>query len=251
MISLLEIKTVGVATKEQIASHVDHSSRLGFEEAIPRKQLIIIASGPSALNGQWPHEGDTMALNGALGLMHSWGFNPTFWAACDPQELVVNFLKNIPPEVTYFVASKCHPAVFERLRSRDARIFHVGDSPGPMVPVRYGSSITLTALHLARLLGYTDIDVYGWDCCFLEGAHHACEAAAPRETTKVHIRTAPDAPILREFTTTVEWANEVDQALGHIKELALWGVNVTVHGPGMVRAAIDFMNELEPSNADA
>lgn len=249
MLSLLEIKTIGVATSEQLSTQVAHASCLGFEEAIPRKYLTIIASGPSARDGHWDTRGDTMALNSALSLMLARDFPPTFWAACDPQELVVDFLKETPLGITYFVASKCHPAVLERLRSRDTRLFHVGDSPGPMVPVRYGSSITLTALHLARLLGYTDIDVYGWDCCIIDGSHHAQDGSWAKPTITMNIRAAPEKPILSSFITTVEWAGEVEQALGHIKELRDWGVNVHVHGPGMLRAAIDFMSSLENSDA--
>jgi hypothetical protein len=101
------------------------------------------------------------------------------------------------------------------------------------------------------MLGYTDIDVYGWDCCFLEGAHHAYGSSEPREVQTLTLRRAPEALPLVSFQTTYVWADEVEQALGHISELRVWGVDVKVHGPGMLRAALDFMDSLEEEDGQA
>lgn len=249
--SVLKFKHVGPLEDVVLQGHIAHAVGLGLPSALPYvRRLNIVANGPSArgMDLRFPAHEDIMALNGALGLMRAQGLLPDLWAACDPQALVADFLGDDPsPYVRYLLATKCHPDVFARLRERNVRLWHCGDTPAPVgfTAVRQGSSITLTALHLARLMGYRDLHVWGWDCCVLDGAHHAHASAPPPDLVTLDIRTSLDAPAGVPFLTTYTWAAETEQALGHIAELAQWGVTVTVHGPGMVAAALDFTRSLE------
>src|SRR6185369_7368494 len=98
-----------------IRAHVAHANTLGLPRSNQdAKVLRVIANGPSAVLA--PLDGPVLALNGAIQLFHNSGRVPMFWAACDPQELVADFLPDNPPrETIYLVASKCHPKVFEKL----------------------------------------------------------------------------------------------------------------------------------------
>lgn len=164
---------------DTIAAHIAHACSLGLPEADaePLKRLTVIANGPSAINA--PLHGPTLALNGAIKLFLNSGRIPTYWAACDPQALVADFLPDEPPmETIYFVASKCHPSVFQKLQGRDVRLWHIDDRPIPkgLRTVMCASSVTLVAMQLMhQAFGYREFDAYGWDACYEGLMHHASE----------------------------------------------------------------------------
>lgn len=254
LVQFIEQRPLEVTT---LQGHVDSACALGLPEAFPHRRLDIITNGPSAALTPWNMCGPTMALNGALDLFTERGWEPTYFAACDPQELVTEFLVNAPFHTTFLLASQCHPSVFRRLQNRRVLLWHLLD--GPVLPphtpfVRHGSSITLTALHLARLLGYNDLHVWGWDCCVdpLTLTHHAAAHGDFRaELRALEHRTSLDGEPTRSFLTTNTWAFEAQQAVFMVEELRRFGVTTTVHGPGLVRHTLDFLTSLEPSNANA
>lgn len=219
-------------TKLIIAGHIAHALSLGLPEADGDElsTLNIIANGPSA-RGQ-TFVGPCMALNGAINLFPE-DDPPFMWACCDPQELVADFLKNPSPKTTYIVASKCHPAVFERLAGLDVRLWHINDHDIPGVRrVPCAVSITLCAMMLAQRLGWRRLNIYGWDACFSDdGAHHGSgEGHAPMpETVDIEVGE-------RHFTTCATWGAEAHDAMNIIPVMEWCGVEVHVHGDGMIAA---------------
>lgn len=165
--------------EDTISAHIAHALSLGLPEFDdgPLKTLSVIANGPSASLYDFDTPGPTLALNGALKLFTDRGKAPTYWACCDPQALVADFLVNPPLETVYLVASKCHPLVFQMLQGRDVRLWHIDDHPmvktgHRAIPV--ASSVTLCAISLmARVYGVRHFETYGWDACFNGTEHHA------------------------------------------------------------------------------
>jgi hypothetical protein len=251
------------------AQHIEHTLSLGLPEsdAEPIKRLSVIANGPSASlfpfaeRGQWRLP--TLAVNGALKPFTDHGKAPKFWAACDPQELVANFLNEIPEETVYLVASKCHPAVFRRLRNRDVRVWHINDHPATdglrRVPV--ASSVTLCIIsHMHRAYGYRAFETYGWDACYGEnGQHHANQSQqtntslaevtltiGAHQVQKVHkidwLDWLPQPHWLedtfeggRAFKTNSTWAVEAQDAVMQLHDAPY---TVKVHGDGMIKAIL-------------
>lgn len=197
------------------------------------RKLRILASGPSAINA--PLDGETMALNGALGLFFNSGRAPTYWAVCDPQrDPVLAFLDcPLPQDTTYLVASKCHPDVFERLKDHRVVVWHVSDFvDAERHPVPCGTSITTCSIPLAMRLGYPDLEIWGWDACFGEdGSDHAIpQKHAYTETLDVEIEG-------RVFKTTRAWALEAFDLGNKAWPIYRWlGMRIEVMGDGMVRA---------------
>lgn len=77
-----------------LRAHVEHAMGLGLPEVgdfeFPRPDLLnIVASGPSARGAASLLTAYTLALNGALKVFTDAGSHPSFWACCDPQEMVV------------------------------------------------------------------------------------------------------------------------------------------------------------------
>jgi hypothetical protein len=211
--------------EKAIRRHIRHALSLGLPEAIGEPEtLTIVATGPSAR--KLPKiPGPTLAVNGALGLIEA----PTYYAACDSQELVAGFLAGPPKSTTYYIASKCHPAVFQALRDRDVRLWHVNDYvPGG---VGCASSITATALGLFVQMGWRRFEVYGWDCCYgPDGAHHASAQCAP-DQAQVNIEIGK-----RVYRTNTTWAAEAQDAIHIIAMLEFLGVEVVIHGDSMIEA---------------
>lgn len=230
----------------QVQANIDHACGLGLPEAVVRRRLDIIANGPSAGKVPWDALQTSMALNGALDLCNEVGHIPTYWAACDPQALVADFLHAAPDSTIYLLSSQCHPDVFARLAGHaHTRLWHVADEtiiPGAPHIQRHGSSITLTALMLAPALGFLDVHVWGWDCCVdpFSFAHHASGGSTYPLLEQLDFRPEEDGPILRSFITSASWVYEAQQAEFVIQDLHHHGVTVTVHGSGLVAHTLAF-----------
>lgn len=184
--------------------------------------LNIIANGPSArLAVNAVPYGPTLALNNALSLG-----TPTYWAGCDPQPIMAQFVKNAPEGVTYFVASKCHADVFDALGGRDVRLWHVGDCHPEGVPT--ACSITLTAMSLFRKMGWRRFRTWGWDGCYLNGQDHAVSQPHGGKNITVIVGDEP-------FQTTTTWACEAQDA---VNQLSFADYEVEVMGGGMIGAIL-------------
>lgn len=214
-------------TDKIVRKHIANTRKLGLRHAFEQEPeaLTIIAGGPSALLA--PQDGPTLALNGALRVCR----NPTYYAACDPQKEIADFLKDPPKDTIYYIASKCHPDVFRVLRDRDVRVWDVGDFVPGGVPTAV--SITLTSLNLFSRLGWRRFNVWGWDGCYKDGKDHA-----------VPQRHVGDNRILEvgdlRFETTTTWAAEAQDALYILPLLEFLGVEVNIHGDSMIQAIRDF-----------
>jgi hypothetical protein len=221
-----------------------------FDSAISdRRRLTVIANGPSAKTVDLRYltrETNTLAVNGSLKLFLDQGVSPTYWVACDPQELVADFLPDNPPEYTqYFIASKCHPRVFDKLRGLDVLLWHLNDHP---VSGRWNippsSSVTICAAWLMNRLGYTDFDFYGWDGCYINGYHHASEDSKKTPELEITYGGKVEGDNVtggKTFMTNTTWAAEVQGAEQFFQLAKYFDINLTIHGDGMFAYAKKFL----------
>lgn len=216
-----------------IAAHIAHSTSLGLlsisRNYISRRKITLVASGPSAIT---PCLGDTTAaVNNALQLFGRSG--PTFWLACDPQEMVADFIPDDPPTDTiYLVATKCHPRVFEKLQDRQVRLFQVDDHEmvDGILGVPTAVSITLCAINLLAQMGYTEVETFGWDGCYIDGLAYARQQPMKVDDVSVDL-------LGRKFATTTAWACEAEDARAQMMRDA-GHYRVTVKGGGMIGAIL-------------
>jgi hypothetical protein len=216
---------------DELAANIAHALSLGlpeFDDA-PLKTLSVIANGPSATLYDFDAPGPTLALNGALKLFTDRGKAPTYWACCDPQALVADFLTDPPMSTIYLVASKCHPLVFQMLQGRDVRLWHIDDHP--MVKeghraVSVASSVTLCAMTLMSRFGFRHFETYGWDACFYGTEHHAGQHVCdyPENTVSVSVgATQVTIPPSRSPTPLESLLSKVALA---INRFAVWLSNL-------------------------
>ena len=143
-----------------------------------------------------------------------------------------------PNATTYLVASRCHPNLFDALKERQIRLWHVEEDdiqiPAQCVP--RGTSITLCALSLMRRLGYRNFEIHGWDGCYDGLKHHASDAPLadlPEDTVTITLARDVDGTLveLKKFTTRTCWAVEAQEA---VNQLQFADYSYTIHGPGMI-----------------
>lgn len=228
--------------------NVEHALSLGLPELAQRPDrgdpLAIVANGPSARDFPICRDHrlprlipDTIALNGALELFREADVAPEWWAACDPQALVADFLEWAPLETTYLIASTCHADVFEALRNRHVLIWHLSDDDetqgyhdliADRPSILRGSSITLAAFGLADALGFPRTEVWGWDGCLRGTRDHATDQRDGREVQLMQIGDT-------FIPTTKVWIYELMGAAGLLK---LQPRDLTIHGDGMFARAL-------------
>jgi hypothetical protein len=257
------------ANADALGANIAHARSLGLPQADDAeiKTLNIIANGPSATLYDFDAPGDTLAVNGALKHFTDRGKAPTFWACCDPQALVADFLTDPPLHTIYLIASKCHPLVFQMLQGRDVRLWDIDDHPATKEGCRavaVASSVTLCIQTLMSrpggIFGYRHFEIYGWDACFGEGLeHHAGQHSETRPDNYVQVTVGASVvpppqipawllerhrfPDLREryvggrtFETSHTWAAEAQDAV-LLTHYADYSVNL--HGDGLVKAILE------------
>jgi len=224
---------------QTIRGNVLHALSLGLQEAaptnFPRSQpnLRVIAGGPSARKADL--SGATLAVNNSLQVFTDKGQSPTYWAGCDPQAHLADFLKSPPIQTTYLVASKADPSVFEALKHRKVILWHIDDPcVGDLIehrnPIMTACSITLTSFTLMRMLGYETFETWGWDGCYMDGRHHANDQIHVGNNIEIDVGS-------KTFQTTTNWALEAQDAEDKIYGL---GHKVTIRGGGMIGAILKY-----------
>jgi hypothetical protein len=243
---------------------VENDAR-GLPEAVYTKTAIIVGSGPSALDpALWERlkaieaqpfgqvRPIVVACNGALKLFVEHGLRPDFWTCCDPQEQVLDFIPYpAPTETRYLLATKCPESLFERLRNHDVWAWRLDDMnrTKDKLHVTCAVSITLVTQNLLRFMGYHRFETYGWDCCYLDGEHHA--TPQPKPIGEMPFEIVDDSragvaanyqsgrPFVRHsFQIAPQWAAELGDACVHAHNFQSMGYEIIVHGPGAVGALL-------------
>lgn len=160
------------------------------------RTMVLACYGPS-LRETWRDidpAGDLFSVSGAHDYMIERGLIPRGHIECDPRAHKARFVSSPHREVTYFIASCCHRAMFDALYGYRVVLWHSAQSqledslieglePGAFV-VLGGSTVGTRAVCVGTALGYRDFDIHGMDCSFGEGyAQHA--AAHPNEVGEI------------------------------------------------------------------
>jgi hypothetical protein len=132
--------------------------------------------------------GTLFSVNSAIWFLLEKGIVPKYHMIWDAFEVCEKFA--IPhPDVTYLVASRCHPKVFEKLKDCNVVVWHAGgdhniidvmsradvqEKMGGLQPLINGGSAGVTrGIFVASSLGYNDIHIFGGDSSYADdGSTH-------------------------------------------------------------------------------
>lgn len=208
-------------------------------------KVCIFGAGPSIKETYKEADGDVIAINSAIGFLLDHGVVPRWAMLWDASPLVENFA--VPhPDITYLVASRCHPKVFERLRGCKVVVWHAGGDHDivnvlqrPEViakqaqeePLINGGSAGVTrAIFVAVALGYRDLHIFGADSSYLNDDTHVRGSVVPEKDVFFAIGNNPP----KWFRTTPEWAAQVEEYKWIYILAVESGIGLTPHGDGML-----------------
>lgn len=258
----IEMKGAVNVPDEILLANVRSSIRRGHPQIRPQTptsdRIVIVGGGPS-LNDTKDElvalirEGAKLVtVNGAYQWCLERNLHPKTQIVMDARATNARFLEPAIPGCNYLLASQCAPETWEMVDGRpNVWIFHAAaGADGPLKElldayylnqwfgVGGGTTVVTRAISVLRTLGYLRFDLFGVDCCFLNGEHHAYPQP----------ENAKDTPI--KFTAQAPGSDEsrvFECAPWHVKQLEdflqLIRVNgkhllLNVHGDGMLAYAL-------------
>lgn len=139
---------------------------MSTQEPAHERALAIVGSGPSAANQMDEiknFDGDIWTVNFVYEVLKDIPVQAT--VMCDYRELMAELYKDT--DIKHYVASTCHPKLFDRLKGKNVTLFHIPfaripDLSGKLV-IQGGTTCVTRAIFLAYALGYRTFHLYGFD----------------------------------------------------------------------------------------
>lgn len=157
------------------------------QQPIGDEILTLVGYGPSLADTWEKIRPPLICTSNSLKFLIGKGMKPGpgwYYAMADPRANNLDFIRNpVVPEVTYLMASVCHPKVWRILQGYKVVMWHAMsgehtpewvrlNDPGTWL-VGAGSTIGLCVIHLGGFLGYRKFEVHGFDGSFRDGKRHA------------------------------------------------------------------------------
>jgi hypothetical protein len=160
-------------------------------------RICVVGFGPS-LHQTWPYllterrafGAKIVSVSGAHDFLISKGIVPDYHSEVDPRIHKCFFTRTPHADITYWIASCCHPELIDNLIRHKSKLalWHLlnsdidvkigapdGPDPGCLL-VAGGSGVGARTVNLFFTQGYRTFSLYGMDCSFAnDGAQHAAE----------------------------------------------------------------------------
>jgi hypothetical protein len=201
------------------------------EDKLDDEPVAIVAYGPS-LQDTWKeiHRYDTIiTCSGAYKFLLKRGIVPGYHVESDPRIHKVDMLGTPSIDTTFIIASICHPRYFDKLAGFEVLLWHIFfDEPEiySLIPkgdwiLTGGNTVGPRAIKIARLMGYTNLHMYGFD----GSGKHAGEHGNP----------PPDRKYKRigRFTTTDNLLDHVELLFQDLSRIP--DATFTFHGDGLIQ----------------
>jgi hypothetical protein len=164
--------------RDNMRSALSRGLPLACPEDLKAGRLAIVGSGPS-VSGQvdvlksW--DGEIWAVNWSLRWLREHGLNASAYVMCDPDPSMAEIAETLPDGLTYYVASTCHPSVYDVMQGKDVRVWHLGDPdvipPSGSFAIPGGTTVLARAPFIAHMVGWRDIHLFGFDCSYSNATH--------------------------------------------------------------------------------
>ena len=243
---------------ENIRENIRGNIKIGFPQVEPyesQDKVIALAVGGATLEKTFPdlmgkrkNGMPLVTVNGSHKYCMDRGLVPSAMVMLDSREFNSRFIYPLSKECKYFISSQCHPSAFDNLEGYKLWIWHcAGDTDNEDLlkeqygnnyfPIMGGSTVTLRAIHLFRMLGFSKFEVYGFDSCII-GQHHAYEQKENDDEQVIDVIVAD-----KEFRCTAahyHQAKEFVQMIGKTGEY----YDLAVHGDGLISHIIKHPDSL-------
>lgn len=147
-------------------------------------KMSVLAGGPSLADTYSRADGYLAAVNGSLAWLLDRGVEPNACGVLDPGNHMTDIVA-ARPGVNYFVASICHPSLFDKLIRAGCHVVLWHPSGDPQCEallqrhdpnwfmIGGGCSMGLRWFNLGYVCGFRSFAMHGLDSSFRDGATHA------------------------------------------------------------------------------
>ena len=257
-------------------SKVEHDgTKLNTElDVILRNIKINVAKGYTQLVPHAKSHGKVMLLGGGPSLNHfkneirrraantpvictngtyNWcldaGISPKALIVVDARPSNAKFVQEAIPSCKYMFASQCDPLLFESAPFDQTYIWHshipevldetLDESYGTEMwhSVPGGTTVMLRAVPLLGMLGWKDIDIYGFDGCLQGEDHHAYEQTENEGFPITTVTIEGD-----EFLCH-PWMVVQGQEFEKLYKATKGSINWNIRGPGLIKRLVDLIEK--------
>lgn len=214
----------------------------------------VVGSGPTIEETHNELVGDVIAINGAIKFLLGKGIVPKFGMIWDCDQVCENFA--VPhPDITYLIASRVHPKVFERLKDCKVVVWHaagdlnineimnrpdvIAKQPCEEPLINGGTAGVTRGIYVAITLGYKEVNIFGGDSCYSGDRTHIQGSLVKEKDVVVSI--GHDPAFL--FRTTPEWCAQVSEYRAIYAILSAAEIDLKVYGHSMLKVMHDILFE--------
>ncbi len=214
------------------------SKRLQPGDKLIDEPIAIVCFGPS-LKKEWEKIKNfkyIMTCSGAHKFLVDKGIVPNFHVEVDPRAHKIELIGKPNKETKYYIASACHPKVFDLLEGYDVTLWHVFETkeesmrilPRGDWAITGGSSVGLRTMLMARFLGFTNLHIFGMDGSFENENTHA--SYHPNNVKHVAEQCEYNNKIFYTTKGIMECARQTFNELDQMPD-----VSATFYGEGLVQ----------------
>jgi len=244
-------------TEDRIRENIRANLKLGLQEVCPHEvqqtKVYLLAGGPSLAD----HEDEIVELgkSGALFITvngtYKWlidrGIKPAAQFMVDAREFNARFVDPVIDTCRYLFSSQAAHEAVAKVPKDQAWIYHSGDTEivkevfdehcketnthREWYPIYGGSTVVGRSLVVLAMLGFRNIEVFGWDSCLREDKHHAYEQ--PENDSSHVVEMEVGGKTFRCHPWMVVQANELPKIIRYILG-PIDGFNLEVRGDGLI-----------------
>lgn len=221
---------------------------LRWVESLPGHDghAVIVGGGPSVAD--WIEEirmrqsegQDVFALNNAFAFLLDHGIHAEYQVILDAREHNEPFIGK-PPLHGFLLASQCHPKLFDKAGEK-VMLWHPAfpeqmreyercvpeERRGLVDMAGGGSTIGLSAMSIAYMMGYRKLHLYGYDSSYRDKNLHAYQQTDPqRADCSMTVRG-------KTFRTTLAMAGQAERFPRFCDNLIDLGCVITLRGDGLL-----------------
>lgn len=225
-----------------VKAQSEASAKLGLPHIRSKEphdgHVSIVGGAPSMALSlselHWRKEmGQTVwALNGTHNWLMGHGVTPDALVLLDAREENARFVQFPQMGVRYYVASQCHPAVYDLLRGFDVVRFDL-DKLG-----NCGTTVGTHAMCLAFIEGFRQMHLYGFDSSYRDGEGHAYAQSLNDGEKRLEVMAGG-----RTFTAAPWMMQQALDLQSLSRDLMAHGCTITVHGDGLWPEVAKLMNK--------
>ncbi len=254
------------ASDERIKANIVANLRLGLQEVCPHQAqeqtICLLAGGPSLAD----HEAEIIergragelfvTVNGTYKWLIDRGIRPAAQIMLDAREFNARFIDPVIDTCKYLFSSQTAHEAVAKVPKEQAWLFHSGENEiikqcfdehcreiganKEWYPIIGGSTVIGRGLVVLAMLGFRNIEIFGWDSCLRDGAHHAYPQ--PENDGQHVVDISLGGRHFKCHPWMVVQANEVPKLIRHVLG-KIEGFNLNVRGDGLVAHMLKYAAE--------